>query len=268
MRLERFRQAIPRPWHVAGVAAVLLGWWLAALQIGESRLPTPWQQVSALFDVVVYSPVLASQPGSPGHIWRDLGYTAARCLSGVFVGSVLGIVVGLVMAWSRNTRDVLDLPIETLRTIPPLAAIPFFLMWFGPAATTQFLLLVFFAFLRIVINTVEGVRSIPPYYSHFAMTMGATRGQVFRTVIWPALFPELVGAMRVILAASWGLQVVAELLGTPAGVGKVFLYLIPLLRPDLIIAVIFWVTVVAVIVDQFVFVPIARWVTRWVPRAE
>ena len=100
------------------------------------------------------------------------------------------------------------------------------------------------------------------------MTMGATRGQVFRTVIWPALFPELVGAMRVILAASWGLQVVAELLGTPAGVGKVFLYLIPLLRPDLIIAVIFWVTVVAVIVDQFVFVPIARWVTRWVPRAE
>lgn len=266
--MSRVRPPLPKPWHVAGVATALAVWWLVALQIGEARLPTPWQQLGALVEVVTHSRVLASQPGSPGHIWGDLLYTTTRCLSGVAVGSLLGIVFGLAMAWSRLLRDLTELPIETLRTIPPLAAIPFFLMWFGPAAHTQFLLLVLFAFLRLVINAVEAARNVPPVYSDYARTMGASRGAVYRTVVWPAVFPELVGAIRVVLAASWGLQVVAELLGTPAGVGKIFAYLVPLLRPDLIIAVIFWVTVIAVVVDQLLFLPLARRATRWVPHID
>ena len=266
--MPRLPFSCPQPWQVAGVAAALAVWWSTALAIGEARLPTPVQQVHALLEVVTFSQILASQPGSPGHIWWDLVYTTSRCLSGVFVGSLLAILFGLAMAWSRTFRDVTELPIETLRTIPPLAAIPFFLMWLGPAALTQFLLLVFFAFLRVVINTVEAVRNVPPVYGQYAMTMGATRAAMFRTVVWPAVLPELIGAIRVVLAASWGLQVVAELLGTPAGVGKIFSYLVPLLRPDLIIAVIFWITAIAVVVDQFLFLPLARRATRWVPRSE
>jgi ABC-type nitrate/sulfonate/bicarbonate transport system permease component len=71
----------------------------------------------------------------------------------------------------------------------------------------------------------------------------------------------------VALAASWGLEIVAELLGSPAGIGRLFTYLVPLLRPDLIIALVFWTTIVAVVLDQLVLVPIVRWTTRWVPRA-
>jgi ABC-type nitrate/sulfonate/bicarbonate transport system permease component len=90
---------------------------------------------------------------------------------------------------------------------------------------------------------------------------------VYRTVVLPAIVPELVGAMRVALAATWGLEIVAELLGSPAGVGRLFSYLVPLLRPDLIIALIAWVTLVAVGLDQLILVPLLRVSTRWVPRA-
>ena len=49
------------------------------------------------------------------------------------------------------------MPIEVFRTVPPLAAVPFALMWLGPSALTQFVVLVFYSFLRLVINAVEAV---------------------------------------------------------------------------------------------------------------
>jgi len=255
------------PVRLAGVASAVAVWWLVAASVGPSRLPTPWQQLLALWEVVWHSPVLAAQPGGTGRLTADLGYTTLRCITGVTAGGALGILVGLAMGWSRRLGAFLELPIEVFRTIPPLAAIPFFLMWFGPAAITQFLLLVFYAFLRVVINTLEAVRNVPPVLRQHAQTLGASSGQVYRTVVLPAIVPELVAGLRVALAASWGLEIVAELLGSPAGIGKLFAYLVPLLRPDLIIALILWTTLVAVALDQLVLVPLARWGTRWVPRS-
>jgi ABC-type nitrate/sulfonate/bicarbonate transport system permease component len=256
-----------RAWQVSGIITALAGWWLVAEGVGPSRLPTPWQQAGALAEVVWFSPILAARPGGSGRLVGDVLYTSARCVTGALVGGALGIGLGLVMGWSRQVRAVLELPIEVFRSIPPLAAIPFFLMWFGPAALTQVLLLVFYSFLRLVINTVEAIRNVPPVVSQYARSLGATPAQIFRTVILPGIIPELIGAMRVALAACWGLQIVAEFLGSPAGVGKLFGYLVPLLRPDLIIALIIWLTVVAVGLDQFVLVPLARRATRWVPHA-
>ncbi len=183
------------------------------------------------------------------------------------MGGALGIGIGLAMGWSNRFRSLLELPIEVFRSIPPLAAIPFFLMWFGPAALTQFAVLVFYASLRLVINTVEAIRNVPPVVSQYAQTLGATPGQVYRTVILPGIVPELVGGMRVAFAASWGLEIVAELLGSPAGIGKLFAYLVPMLRPDLIIALVAWVTLVAVGLDQFLLLPLVRMSTRWLAQA-
>jgi ABC-type nitrate/sulfonate/bicarbonate transport system permease component len=253
--------------QVLGLGLALGVWWAFAWAVGPSRLPTPSQQLEALVEVVWFSPVLAAAPGGTGRLTGDLLYTIARCLSGVLVGGFLGVAVGLLMGWSGNLRHLLENPLEVFRTIPPLAAIPFFIMWLGPAPITQFLILVFYSFLRIVINTVEAVRNVAPVLMQYSRTLGASRGQAFRTVILPGIVPELAGAMRVAFAASWGLQIVAELLGSPAGIGRLFTYLVPLLRPDLIIALVFYTTIVAVALDQLVLVPLVHWSTRWVPRA-
>ena len=253
-------------WQIAGLSTALTMWWLLAEFVGSARLPTPYQQAAAIFEVIWFSPVLASKPGCSGRIGGDLLYTTVRALTGVSVGGTLGISIGLAMGWSRRLRDMLEYPIEVFRTIPPLAAIPFFLMWLGPAAITQFSVLVFYSFLRLVINTVEAIRNVPPIISQYAQTLGANQAQVYRTVTLPAVIPEMVGGMRVALASAWGIEIVAELLGSPAGIGKLLAYLVPMLRPDIIIALIAWVTVVAVIFDQLLLIPLMRICTRWVPR--
>ena len=135
----------------------------------------------------------------------------------------------------------------------------------GPSAITQFVVLVLYSFLRLVINAVEAVRNVPPVLTQFSRTLGARPGPGLPDGDLAGHRARVGGRCRVAFAAAWGLQIVAELLGSPAGIGKLFAYLVPLLRPDLIIALIVWVTLVAVALDQWVLVPLVRWSTRWVP---
>ena len=65
--------------------------------------------------------------------------------------------------------------------------------------------------------------------------MGASRGQVFRTIVLPAIIPELVGGIRVGVALAWGIAVVTELLGAPVGIGKVFSMMLTAQGLDIII---------------------------------
>lgn len=250
-----------------GIGLLIAVWWATALALGPARLPTPPAQLSAIFELVTYSPILASQPGSTGSIIPDLLATFSRALFGVAVGCLFGVVVGLLLGGIQRLRYFVELPLEALRVIPPLAIAPFFLMWFGPSVETQVGTLALFAFLRVVVNAIEAQRNVLPQLRQYAQTLGANRRQMFTGIVAPAIFPELIGAFRVTLASGWGLQIVTELLGTPSGVGRVLVYLVPLLRPDLIIAVIFWMTLLAVLIDTVLFRFVAVRLTRWVPRA-
>ena len=64
----------------------------------------------------------------------------------------MGILVGLAMGWIRRFRDLVQPPIEVLRAVPPLAIAPMLLIWFGPTATTQYVMLIGYTFLAIVIH--------------------------------------------------------------------------------------------------------------------
>jgi ABC-type nitrate/sulfonate/bicarbonate transport system permease component len=184
--------------------------------------------------------------------------------AGTALGVSIGVGVALLMTWHRRVFLFLTPGIEALRTVPPLAAAPFFLMWFGPGWVSQIAILIVFASLRLVIFTLEAVRSVPPVHQYYAMTLGANRAQMLRTVVLPAIVPELIGAVRVAIATAWGLQVVGELLGTMMGVGKLFSILSMLLATADILALVLWLTIIAIVTDV-VITRLARRMTRWLP---
>lgn len=250
--------------NIVGLLAFFAIWHFLALRLGPTRLPTPIAVVERFFTSVTFSKELLVQGGGSSGLAPHLAYTFTRTLIGSSVGVTLGILVGLAMGWSRNLRFFLEPPLELIRTIPPLAAAPFFLMWFGPTPVSHFSMLVFYTFLILVINTLEAIRNVPLVYQQYAATQGASRAQVYRTVILPAIVPELTGAIRVAIGVCWGIQIVVELLGAPRGMGQVFNMLLSVQRLSLIIAGIFWIALMAVAVD-FVFTRFARYLTRWQP---
>lgn len=271
-RGSRFRDLILRARDEIGLAGLVgsvlfIGlWWGLANYLGASRLPPPWQTVTEFVSLLRYSPLIDMAGGGPNGLLPHLLYSIRLTLLAGTTGIILGILVGLAMGWSRTIHLLLEPPIEAVRTVPPLAAIPFFLAWFGPGSTTQFAVIVFYCGLRLVIYTIEAIRNLPPAYSEFAATLGAARWQIFCTVVLPGIIPELVGGIRVVIATTWGIDVVAELMGAEFGVGRVFGVLTPMLAASTIIATILWVAIAAGVTDVL-FMMAARRFTRWMPES-
>jgi len=249
---------------VVGILAALAAWKGLALWLGELKLPAPETILRAMFVDLMQSPILEMQGGGSNGIWPHLLYTFERTLLGSFIGCSLGVLIGLLIGYSRWLRLLLEAPIETMRTVPPLAAIPFFLMWFGPTQTAQLSMMAFYCFFMLLINTVSAIANVNPVYVSYASTLGATRRQVYRTVVFPAIIPELVGGIRVAIGVSWGIQIVTELMGAQQGMGQVFSMAMPMQALDLIIVGILWIAILAAATDML-FVWAARIVTRWVP---
>ena len=70
----------------------------------------------------------------------------------------------------------------------------------------------------MIVNTLEAIRNVPPIYQDYARCMGATRRQIYRTVIVPAILPSLNGGIRVILGLSFAI-VLRRVAGTDSGLG-------------------------------------------------
>ena len=124
-------------------------------------------------------------------------------LSGSIIGMVAGIAAGILLGWSKILNRIAGPVLEAIRTIPPLAIIPFFIMWFGPNTKAQLSMLIFYCFVMLVFNTIEAIKNVNPVYAKFAYTLGAKRIRVYRNVILPASVPELIGGVRVIIGVSW-----------------------------------------------------------------
>jgi ABC-type nitrate/sulfonate/bicarbonate transport system permease component len=246
-----------------GVFTFLAVWYLLSLALPPVRLPSPFAVLGVAVPLLFSSPALASQFGSgEGGIAPHLLVSLGRMLVGCGIGVLGGVVVGLAMSYDRRVGDLLNLPTRMLRAVPPLALIPFMLVWFGTGATAQIGLIALYIFLIMLVTTTSAVRNVAPVYARFARTMGATRLQMYRQVVLPAILPELLGALRVSLAFAWGLLVVAELVGGQFGIGRVLSLLIPLLQTRELMASVLWVVVVAIILDLAVLA-LYRRLLRW-----
>ena len=246
-----------------GVVALLAVWHLVSLLLPPVRLPSPFAVLGIAVPLLFSSPALATQFGSgEGGIAPHLLVSLGRLLLGSGLGVLLGVLVGLAMSYDHRIGYFLDLPTRMVRAVPPLALIPFLLVWFGTGATAQIVLIALYIFLIMLVNTTDAVRNVAPVYVRFARTLGATRLQTYRQVVLPAILPELLGALRVALAFAWGLLVVAELVGGQYGIGRVLSLLIPLLQTRELMAAVLWVVVIAIVLDLAVLA-LYRRLLRW-----
>ena len=252
---------------LTGVALLVGFWWVMSLHLEPVRLPSP----STVFTAFIGSPFkyrqIAFFGGGNAGFGPHLIYTLRTYAIGVSLGVSSGLIFGLLIAWHRIIRDSLMYPVELLRTIPSLAMLPFFLMWFGPNEISQIALVVLYCFPMVLINTTNAVRNVNTVYLKYARTLGADRWQVFRTILIPAIVPELIGGVRVALAVSWGLVVVAEFMGSQYGVGKLTMLFIPFFHTTGIFVGILWILLFATLTDVL-FIQLSGPIIRWLPREQ
>lgn len=186
-------------------------------------------------------------------------------LTGFAIGAAIGVGLGLLIAASKLARTLLGDVLDFTRPVPVFALIPLFLLWFGIGRGPQIALIALGTSVVLGVTTLEAVRNVSPVHIRAARTLGAGRWDVYRTVVIPSAFPHLLGAIRVAAAASWGLDVAAELIGSQNGLGYLMIVRQQYLDTAGILVVVVVYSLLALLLDRAIVVtqrPLTRWTHR------
>ena len=185
-------------------------------------------------------------------------------LSGFFSALIIGIPLGLVMGWWRYADRFLRPIFELIRPVPPIAWIPFVVVWMGIGLKAKALIIFFTTFVPCVINSYTGIRLTNQTLINVSKTFGATNFEMFYKVGIPSSMPMVFAGIRVALGASWSTLVAAEMLAAGAGLGYMISYGRMIARADIVIVGMLTIGAVGAILAailQFVEKNFLKWKT-------
>jgi sulfonate transport system permease protein len=174
-------------------------------------------------DTVMFVPIekvwdTAVRLSGNGYLWSSLGASLARDLAGFTLGTTIGFGVGIALGLSRLLENLVGPTLHTIKQISLFAWIPLISVWFGLGDTAKVVFLSLAAFFPVVLNTFEGVRSVPRELIEVGRVFALTPPQMLRRVVLPAALPSIFNGVHLALIYAWLATLGAEYLLT-SGIG-------------------------------------------------
>ena len=217
---------IPLIWYemmdVSKIIGFLIPDWFADILPGEYPVHNEKGEVNPNFKSKVLSFVtgdfeLFKIPIPTGHIWDSF----LRVFLGLVAGIIVGVPLGLFMGLNRFAKGFFDPLIELYRPVPPLAWAPLVISVLGIDNLGKVFLLFMVSLSIMIISARAGASGTQLSKIHAAHSLGASKWQILRHVIFPNSLPEILTGIRVATGMCWGTLVAAEFLAGTTGVGFV-----------------------------------------------
>jgi NitT/TauT family transport system permease protein len=213
-RWFELRREIPayvyRALAATGFGAVIAGWWFVSHRefVNPVFLPTPeavWQAARASFQ----DPML----------WLDFKTSFLRVSAGFALATLLGVPLGIAIGAFKTCEGLLQPLTDFIRYIPVPALIPILMVLFGIDELSKVMLIFVGTFFQLVLMVADEVRRVPYGLLQVSYTLGASRAEVIRLVLWRAAMPGVFDALRLCNGWAWTYLVVAELVAANEGMG-------------------------------------------------
>lgn len=194
----------------ATLPALLFALWWSAYHFGwtDSKLFVPpekvWETAQKLWE--------------NGSLLASLGGSLQRFLAGFVLGSLVGLVVGTALGLSRLLEGLVGPTLHAVKQVSLLAWIPLISVWFGLGDTSKIAFLSLAAFFPMMLNTFEGIRSVPKDLTEVARVFAYSRLQLLRHVVLRSALPSIFTGIYLALLYAWLATLGAEYLLT-SGVG-------------------------------------------------
>ncbi|MDH6670633.1 sulfonate transport system permease protein [Paenibacillus sp. LBL] len=204
-------RAVPGPLHAWLVPIAIVALWQIAGGLGwisATLLPTPLTIAKQFVSL-----------GLSGELWEHFQISILRALSGFVLGGLTGLALGLSTGLGKMAERTLDPSLQMLRTVPLLSLIPLFILWFGIGEFSKILMISLGAFFPMYVNTFLGIRSVDVKLYDVSRIFQYSKLQLVTRLIIPAALPNILLGIRLSLGVSWLVLVVAEMMGTSAGIG-------------------------------------------------
>ncbi|HYH22058.1 MAG TPA: ABC transporter permease [Azospirillum sp.] len=241
--------------------ALALGWELAVAQgWGNGRLlPPPSRILVTLWG-------LATSGELTTHVIATLGRVGAGFLFGVLAGTVLGALTG----YSTLARTLLDPMLQALRSIPSIAWVPLFILWFGIFETSKVILIAVGVFFPIYLALSGAILGVDRKLVEVGRIFRLSGFELVWRVLLPATLPSYVIALRAGLGLGWMFVVAAEFMGASEGLGFLLTDGQMTGQPQLILASIVTFAVLGKLTDGLLAAlsrPLLRWQDSFKPEA-
>ena len=206
---------------------LLILFWEFASQVGlvESyQLPAPSVILVKLSDLT-----------ASGELFGHVSITIYRVFIGFTLGSIVAIIIGLLVGFSRNAEYLFDPIIQAFRSIPSLAWVPLFILWMGIGESSKVTMIAVGVFFPVYLNLVSGIISVDRKLIEVGKMFKLSLYQQIRQIIFPATLPSLLVGLRSGLGLGWMFVVAAELMGASQGLGYLLVLGQNTLSPEVIL---------------------------------
>ncbi|MBS5704072.1 MAG: ABC transporter permease [Butyricicoccus pullicaecorum] len=220
---------------VLSVISVFIGvfvWWLVTDGLGifkSSVLPSP-VKVAQTFLVKWYQ-----EKPDGATLVQHLMASLQVALSGYLIGAVIGIPLGIFMAWNDKIDMCVRPVFDMVRTIPGIAWTSVMVTLVGIGLLSKALVIFISAMVAMVINSYSGIKQTKTVHLWVGQTFGASNWELLTKVAIPSALPMIFTGLDVALGQAWTTLVAAELLASTKGLGYMIQQARGIFRLDIII---------------------------------
>jgi len=252
-RARRRRSLSPGAIRWGTIAALIVLWEITARSFGDPNFVAPPSRV-----IPAIVPTVFGDPKLTYAIGMTLLELAAAFALSVVVGIALGVAIG-----SNDTRRRGFFPfVLLLYGLPQVVLLPLFILIFGLGPPSRIAFGFAHGVFPIIVTTVAGMRSVDPLFLRSARSLGATRAQILRHVVFPTMAVAIFAGMRLAMSMTLLGVILAELYVSTNGIGNFTQLFAETFKADKLYALIVTLAILAIALNELVGLTEARF-TRW-----
>ena len=226
-RMTSWQKSYPNWVSIVSILCLLAIWELICQSgvVSSLFLPAPTAIISALLQMI-----------ADGEIGVSLAASLYRILAGFFIGSLVGLAVGLVTGTSA-LMDKIGTPIvNAIYPIPKIALLPLFILWLGIGELSKVTIIALGVFVPVEMNTYSGVKNVDTLLLKVAASFNASWWMTMKSVVLPNALPMIFAGLRLAAGTSLLLLVAAEMIAAQVGIGALILHYGDLMITDRLMA--------------------------------
>ena len=226
-RMTNWQKSYPNWVSIVSILCLLAIWELICQSgvVSSLFLPAPTAIISALLQMI-----------ADGEIGVSLAASLYRILAGFFIGSLVGLAVGLVTGTSA-LMDKIGTPIvNAIYPIPKIALLPLFILWLGIGELSKVTIIALGVFFPVAMNTYSGVKNVDTLLLKVAASFNASWWMTMKSVVLPNALPMIFAGLRLAAGTSLLLLVAAEMIAAQVGIGALILHYGDLMITDRLMA--------------------------------
>lgn len=186
----------------------------------------------------------------PRHIW----VTCYETILGFTLGTVLGAIIAVVLWACPFTSKVLDPYLVVLNALPKVALAPIVIFWVGNGTTAIIVIALLISIVTTIISVLTGFNEVDKGKLTLMKTLGATKIQTLRRLIFPSNLPVLISALKINVGLSWVGVIMGEFLVAREGLGFLIVYGGQISQLDMVMMSIVILSVIAFLMYKIVAV--------------